>query len=178
MLTGIFALSGAVIASLLQILNTRLNQSYDLQSKLELEKLRIESEKSKKRSDLIQEKLERSLIILSELSREFSLTCLTIDWSAKMLPLEYHNKYRELCTKADELKMIVNLYVPSTIESVEELIGLMNCYWGYFHIVLTIEAKGEKVDHTTPSYLEAVKYSQMIPSKAYAIEQKIGEMAC
>lgn len=95
-----------------------------------------------------------------------------------MLPIEYHNKYRELCTKADELKMIVNLYVPSMIESVEELIGLMNCYWGYFHIVLTIEEKGEKVDHTTPSYLEAVKYSQMIPSKAYAIEQKIGEMAC
>lgn len=55
MLTGIFALSGAVIASILQILNTRLNQNYDLQSKLELEKLRIESEKSKKRSDLIQE---------------------------------------------------------------------------------------------------------------------------
>lgn len=70
--------------------------------------------------------------------------------------------------------MIVDFYAPSISEPVEDLYGSMNCYWGYFHVVLVIE---EKVDHTTSSYLEAVKYSHMIPFKVYALKQKIVEIA-
>ena len=90
-----------------------------------------------------------------------------------MPPVDFHNKYRDLCAKAAEVQMIVDFYAPSVREPVEELYGLMNCYWGNFHVVLVIE---EKVDHTMPSYLEAVKYSQKIPSKVYDIQRKIGEI--
>ena len=172
-LTGLFTLSGVGLTTLTQVINTQRNQRFELRK----ENSRLEFETSRERDDLIREKLEKSHIILSEISREFSLTFLTIDWSAKMPPIDFHNKYRDLCAKADEVQMIVDFYAPSVRESVEELYGLMNCYWGYFHVVLLIEEKGEKVDHTTPSYLEAVRYSQMIPAKVYDIQRKIREIA-
>ena len=172
-LTGIFTLGGSLIAGFFALRVVKSNQS----SELKKEMLRIESERHNKDSDLIKEKLEKAHLILSKIAQEFSTTFLTIDWSAKMPPTDFHNKYRDLCDKAAEVQMIVDFYAPSISESVEELYGLMNCYWGYFHVVLVIEEKGEKVDHTTPSYLEALKYSQMIPSKVYALKQKIVEIA-
>lgn len=171
--TGISTLSGVALTAWVQTVNTQRNQRFELRK----ESLRIEFETSEKRAWLMREKLEKAHIILSEISREFSLTFLTIDWSAKMLPVDFHDKYRILCSKAAEVQMIVDLYAPSISESVEELYGLMNCYWGYFHVVLVIEQKGEKVDHTTPSYLESVKYSQKIPSKVYDIRCQIGKIA-
>ena len=166
-------MSGVGLTTLMQIITTQRNQRFELRK----ESLRIEYETSNKRTELIREKLEKAHIILSEISREFSLTFLTIDWSAKMLPTEFHNKYRDLCSKVDEVQMIVDLYAPSIGASVEDLYGLMNCYWGHFHVVLVIEEKGEKVDATTPCYLEAVRYSKMIPSKACKIQRKIEEIA-
>jgi hypothetical protein len=171
--TGVSTLSGVGITSLIQTINTQRTQRFELRK----ESLQLEFKASHEQTALIREKLEKAHIILSEISREFSLTFLTIDWSAKMLPVDFHNKYRELCTKADEVQMIVDFYAPSIKESVEELYGLMNCYWGFFHVVLVMEEKGEKVDPTTPSYLESVKYSQKIPSKVYEIQTKIGKMA-
>jgi hypothetical protein len=171
--TGVSTLGGVGLTTFMQTITTQRNQRFEFRK----ESLRIEHETSNKRSDLIREKLEKAHTILSEISREFSLTFLTIDWSAKMPPVDFHNKYRDLCSKAAEVQMIVDFYAPSVSESVEDLYGLMNHYWGYFHIVLVIEEKGEKVDHTTPSYLEAVKYSKMIPSKVYEIKQKVGEIA-
>lgn len=171
--TGVSALSGVGLTALMQTINTQRNQRFELRK----ESLRLEFETSREYAGLIREKLEKAHIVFSEISREFSLTFLTIDWSAKMPPVHFHNKYRDLCDKTAEVQMIIDFYAPSVRESVEELYGLMNCYWGYFHVVLVIEEKGEKVDHTTPSCLEAVKCSQMIPSKVYGIQRKIGEMA-
>lgn len=173
LLTGVFTLSGSLIAGFFALRVVKSNQSADLKKEI----IRIQSERFNKRTDLIKEKLEKAHLVLSKIAQEFSLTFLTIDWSAKMPPIDFHNKYRDLCDKAAEVQMIADFYAPSISESVKELYGLMNCYWGYFHVVLVIEEKGEKVDHTTPSYLEAVKYSQMIPSKVYDIKQKIVEVA-
>ncbi len=169
-LTGIFTLGGSLIAGFFALRVVKSNQS----SELKKEMLRIESERHNTNTDLIKEKLEKAHLILSKIAQEFSTTFLTIDWSARMPPIDFHNKYRDLCDKAAEVQMIVDFYAPSISEPVEELYGLMNCYWGYFHVVLVIE---EKVDHTTPSYLEALKYSQMIPAKVYALKQKIVEIA-
>lgn len=146
-LTGIFTLGGLLIAGFFALRIVKSNQS----SELKKEMLRIESERHNKNTDLIKEKLEKAHLILSKIA-QFSTTFLTIDWSARMPPIDFHNKYRDLCDKAAEVQMIVDFYAPSISESVEELYGLMNCYWGYFHVVLVIEEKGEKVDHTTPSY--------------------------
>lgn len=172
-LTGFFALSGAALTALIQIINTQRKQRFELRK----ENAKLEFDASHEYAELLRQKLEKLHITLSEISREFSLAFLTIDWSAKMPSIDFHNKYRDLCFKVDEVQMIVDFYAPSISEAVEELYGLMNCYWGYFHVVLVIEEKGEKVDHTTPTYLEAVKYSKMVPSKAYEIQRKIREVA-
>lgn len=172
-LTGFFTLSAVVITTLTQTFNTRRNQRFELKK----ENLRFELETSRKHADLIREKLEKAHIILSEISREFSLTFLTIDWSVKMLPADFHNKYRDLCAKAAEVQMIVDFYAPSVRESVEELRGLMESYWMHFHLVLVMEEKGEKVNSKTFSYSESASYSQIIPSNVYKIQMEIREMA-
>lgn len=164
-------MSGVGLTTLMQTIATQRNQHFEARKEV----LRIKYEASNQRSELIREKLEKAHIILSEISREFSLTFMTIDWSDKMSPANFHKKYRDLCSKAAEVQMIADFYAPSISESVEELYGLMNCYWGYFHVVLVIDQKGEKVDHTTPSYKEAANYSRRIPSKVYEIKQNIGE---
>lgn len=171
--TGVSTLSGIGITTLVQTINTNQGQRFELRK----ERLKIKSEIFNKRTALIREKLEKAHIILSEISREFSLTFLTIDLSAKMPPIDFHNKYRNLCSKAAEAQMIVDFYALEISDSVEELYESMNCYWGYFHVVLVIKQKGEKVDHTTPSYLETVKYSKMIPAKVYEVQQQIGKIA-
>lgn len=94
-----------------------------------------------------------------------------------MPPMDFHSKYKNLCSKADQVQMVAGLYAPSISESVEKLYKLMNCYWGYFHVVLATAQKEEKVDYTTLSYQEAVNYSRMIPAKVYDIRQQIGEIA-
>jgi hypothetical protein len=172
-LTGVFTLSAVVITTLTQTFNTRRNQRFELNR----ESLRLKSETYREHADLIRGKLERAHVLLSEISREFSLTFLTIDWSAEMLPSDFHNKYRDLCAKAAEVQMIVDFYAPSVRESVEELYKLMGCYWMHFHLVLVMVEKGEKVDCTTSSYSEAENYSIIIPSNVYKIQREIREIA-
>jgi hypothetical protein len=172
-LTGFFTLCGAGLTSLTQIINTQRSQRFELRK----ENSRLESETSRERSELVREKLEKSHIILSEISREFSITFLTIDRSANMSPIDFHNKYRDLCAKVDQVQMIIDFYAPSVRGSVEELYGFMNHYWGHFHTVLAIDEKGGMVDHTTLSFSEAMKYSRKIQGKAYEIQEKISEIA-
>jgi hypothetical protein len=172
-IAGVAAFSGVIVTTLTQMINTRRNQDFELDK----EKFRLEFEKFHERDSLTRKKLEKAHIILSEISREFSLTFLTIDWSAKMTPNDFNNKYRDLCAKVDEIQMIVDYYTPAITDSVKELYGLMNHYWGNFHSVLIMEEAGEKVDHTTPSYKEAFNYSRMIPSKVHDIQKKIAEIA-
>lgn len=74
-ITGISTLSAVALTAWVQTITTQRNQRFELTR----ESLRIKFEISEKRAWLMREKLEKAHIILSEISREFSLTFLTID---------------------------------------------------------------------------------------------------
>jgi hypothetical protein len=164
--------AGKVVTSLGKMVATGRNQSFELKK----ENSRLEIETSSKRNDLIRERLKEIHTILFEISREFALDSLTNDASNRMSPNDFHNKYRDLCTKVDRMKLIAMFDIPALAESIKDLSLLMNHYWGNFHIVLMKEVRGEKVDHTTPSYSETVEYSRQITSKVYNIESKISKL--
>lgn len=142
--------------------------------KLEQEQLRLESEYFKKYNLLVKEKLLRANIFLREMALEFSLIFPTIDWSVKISSENFYNKYRALWSKVSEVQVIADLYAPSIKELVEELDQLTLCYWRYLYKVLVTE---ESIDCSSPNYLEAEKYSQVIPTKIDDIRQKIEEIA-
>lgn len=163
------ALLGVALTILAQSLFAKRNQSFELQK----EQIRLSHNDYEKRMWLVRERLEKLHIIVGEISREFSLTFLVIDWETKIKRADYHKKYRALCVKLEEAQMISDLYIENLSDDINSLSGEMNCYWGSFAQLLYLEERGDKVDHNSQSYKEAFNYSHSIPQKAYSIKQSI-----
>ncbi len=140
------------------------------EQELEQYQLLLESESFKRRNLLVQEKIVRANIFLKKMSLEFSLIFPTIDWSVKMSSENFYNEYLIVWNQVGEVQMLADLYVPSIREFVEELNKLTLCYWKCLYKVLVLE---EECDRTTPDYLEAVKYSQIVPAKIDNIRQEV-----
>lgn len=141
---------------------------------LELEELRLASENFKRDNLLVKEKLVHFNIFLREMALDFSLIFLTIDCSAKMSQHDFYSKYRAKWAKVSEVQMIADFYAPPIRELAEELDKLTLCYWRYLYKVLVAE---QNIDRSSPDYLEAEKYSQIVPAKINDIRQKIKEIA-
>lgn len=139
---------------------------------LEQEKLRLEAENIKKHHLLLREKLIRFNRFLQEVSVDFALLFPTIDCSAKISYNDFCKKYRSLWNKISEIQLIADFYVPSIQKSTQELDKLAIDYWQYLYKALIVE----EGDRTSPDYLKAQRYSQLIPSKIDDIRQKIKEM--
>ncbi len=163
------ALIGVALTISAQSLFAKRNQSFELQK----EQIKLSHNDYEKRKWLVRERLERLHIILGEISREFSLTFLVIDWEAKIKRADYHEKYRTLCVKLEEAQMISDLYIENLSDEMNALSGEMNCYWGSFAQLLYLEERGEKVDHNSQCYKDAFNYSNSIPQKVYSIKQSI-----
>lgn len=144
------------------------------EGELDREKLRLESENFKRDRLLVKEKLISFNIFLREMALDFSLIFPTVDCSAKMSHDAFYNKYRALWAKVSEVQMIADFYAPSIRKLAEELDELTISYWKHLHKVLVIE---ESIDLSSLDYLEAEKYSQIIPTKINDIRQKIKEVA-
>lgn len=163
------ALIGVALTILAQHLITKKNHSLEL----ERENIKLHHNDHEKRMWLVRERLEKLHLIVGEISREFSLTFLTIDWEAEMPRVDYHKKYRGLCVKLEEAQMIADLYLESISADITSLGGQMSCYWGSFSQLLYLDEKGKKPDSTNINYQDAFKYSQSIPEKALSIKQRI-----
>ncbi|ELP2675544.1 hypothetical protein R1U57_004440 [Vibrio parahaemolyticus] len=127
-------------------------------------------EKQKVLFDKLETKIEKAHVLVSELGREFSLTFLNIDWEANLSMSDYDAKYRILCDKCSRLQMLVDLYVPTLSEEVNDMSENMNMYWGNFRIVLSKTEQGKKPDELGNVFENAVKYSRLVPEQAFSIK--------
>ncbi len=64
-----------------------------------------------------------------------------------ILKSEFDEKYKLLCEKVDELRMIADFYAPEAARTCEEIYGHMNVFWGNFSTVLHLTQEGKAVDH-------------------------------
>lgn len=141
---------------------------------LEQEELYLQSENFKRDRLLVKEKLIRFNIFLREMALDFALIFPSVDCSAKMSQDDFYAKYRARWAKVSEVQMIADFYAPSIRELAADLDELTLCYWKHLHRMLVIE---ENIDRSSPDYLEAEKYSQIVPAKINDIRQKIKEIA-
>lgn len=142
---------------------------------LEQEELLLEKENFKRKNLLVKQKLLRFNVFLREMELDFALIFPTINCSAKMSYDGFYSKYRTKWDKVSEVQTIADFYAPAIKELAEELNELTICYWRCLHKVLVAE---ENIDRSSPDYLEAEKYSQIISMKINDIRRKIKEIAC
>lgn len=135
-------------------------------------KVQLSLEAAKKRELQTKEKLHRAKIILQRIEQEFRVISSIIGWLDGLSPVDFQSRYQDLQDKTAEAQMLLAFYAPTLKESVENLDNLLNDYPKKLYSVLVVE----KVERTTPNYLEVVEHSRMIPTQIQDIRQKIGEM--
>ncbi len=155
---------------------------FEIKHEKELEQftLQLQTENNQIHNQKVREKLIKFLSFLEEMALDFSLIFPSIDFSAKMSQDDFCNRYLPLWNKVGEIQLVADFYVPSIKELTQELDGLTTDYWRYLHKILVIR-EGDCFQHcaprnrTSPDYLEAEKYAQIVPAKINDIKQKIRE---
>ena len=96
-------------------------------------------EKTKVREALKRERLESLHQIMSKINRENSLVMSYIRSDQNMEPQRYHDVYDRNCDLLDEASVIVDFYYPDFSDSIEQLIGQANVFWGHQQALLKID---------------------------------------
>lgn len=127
-------LLGGLLASFVQWSTTKSSQSFQAAQ----EQQKQERERKARMRHEMQLQISKAHQILSKIGREFSLTTLDIVWRSNMTEHAYDQRYLQICDLADELRAIADLHLPKLSESVEEMYGEMNLFWGNFREVLAL----------------------------------------
>lgn len=169
------ALLGVAITSFFQLRKQKNDQRF--QSELEIYKRKTEIIENDRIKSL--ERIEKAHRLLSLIAREFSITKLEIDWHAEIADSEYSVQYLELCLKADELRVVADIYEVSLSEEVKELYGKMNIYWGSFKIILYRTTQGDKIDtiSRSTSFQNAHEAARSIEKKASNLKVKLADIS-
>jgi hypothetical protein len=97
---------------------------------------------------------------------DFSLTGMMIDWGAGLTTLQWDKQYRDLCGRADELRMLATRFGSEAAQAVEELYAQMNVYWGNYRGFLYRLEQGDAVGSPSPAY-----------QKTHEAAERIGNLA-
>jgi len=119
-------LLGGTLSSLIQSRSQRRNQLFQIN----LENSKREFDFKKKQSALALERLATAHCLLSYIDREFSVTVLDVNWRTGMTDSEYDQKYLSVCCKADDLRIIANLYETSLSNNVSAPRKARRIWWG------------------------------------------------
>ncbi|MCK4131784.1 hypothetical protein QN078_05155 [Ralstonia nicotianae] len=168
---AISALLGVSITSRTQITNQKVNNQFQLA--LAREKARNDLQTKSNETAAAQLAIAHKL--LSHIAREFSVTGLNIMWTASMSVDDFNEKYMTLCEKADELRMIVDFYVPEASEVCGKINGQMSIFLGNFGNVLYLTAAGKKVDYKTSCFQQAHEAAREIEEKAVLAKNRLSQ---
>lgn len=160
---------GVALTASLQARNQLRNQqfqNYADAAKYQREQLSKEKEQTLQR-------ITTAHKLLSRTAREFSVTNLDILWRSEMSDGEYDIRYLAACAEVDELRALIALYEPPLSEDVEKIHGQMNLFWGNFKEVLYQTSRGSKVDHNTPSLINAHNAAQQIGKTATFVKSRL-----
>lgn len=134
--TGLVGFLAAYLTSGVQLKIARENSDKDLK----LQSDRLLDERVKSEIALEREKLEKLHKILSIISFENSQTMSYIQSSDTELT-DFRKRYIENCNRLHDALAITDLYYPDMSESIREIFGQSNCFWGYQEGVIRIDIK-------------------------------------
>ncbi|MBN1461606.1 MAG: hypothetical protein JXA57_18910 [Armatimonadetes bacterium] len=134
----------------------------------EMQKLNLQLRHSQAESDkkLLREYYEQAHILLSEISREASLTSMTINWRSNITRTDWDKKHKKICKSADRLRMISPLLDEEASDLINNIYSELDIYWGNYGNFLYRIEQGDKVDHNTNGYMEAMSAGRKIQDYA------------
>jgi hypothetical protein len=143
----LFVLYGAVFTGLVGFLAARLTSGVQLKiarensdKDLRLQSDRLLDERVRSEISLERKKLEKLHKTLSIISFENSQTMSYIQSSDTELA-DFRNRYIENCARLHDALAITDLYYPEMSESIREIFGQSNIFWGYQEGVIRIDIK-------------------------------------
>ncbi|CAE6872407.1 hypothetical protein R70211_01357 [Paraburkholderia domus] len=86
---------------------------------------------------------------------------------------EFDIKYKGLCEKVDELRMIVDFYATDATSICDEIYGKMNIFWGNFSNVLYLTENGKEVDHRDSCFQKAHEAAMEIGKKVELAKSRL-----
>ncbi|WP_321902434.1 hypothetical protein [Paraburkholderia tropica] len=154
-------LLAVIITSRTQVRNQRENNLFQF----DLAKEKSKSDFSSKLYDSASVQLITAHKLLSHIGREFSITEIVIMRRSAILKSEFDEKYKLLCEKVDELRMIADFYAPESAPTCEEIYRQMSSFWGNFSTVLHLTEEGRAVDHRDDCFQKAHEAAMEIGKK-------------
>lgn len=163
----------AILAQLIALRGARAAHLRDLERERERHRLEV----ARTREEHRRREFERAHMLLSGLERDISLTGMTIDWAAGFTTSRWDERYRDLCGRADELRMLATRFGSEVAHPVENLSAEMNVHWGSYRGFLHRIAEGDSPDRPIPDYQKACEVAQRIgglaASAKAALEAKV-----
>ncbi|WP_226649555.1 hypothetical protein [Microbulbifer variabilis] len=138
---------GALVTALIGILVARYTGGVQLriaknnsEKDIKLQLDRLADERLRDEVSLERDKLEKLHKILSVIAFENSQTMSYIQSSETELS-DFRKRYIENCDRLHDALAITDLYYPDMSESIREIFGQANCFWGYQEGVIQIDIK-------------------------------------
>lgn len=139
---------GAIVGALAAYITARVTSSRQLeiaqlnaQKELKLQEELFFDERLKSEVSLERSKLEILHIILSKIALENSQTMSFIQSDSNMKLEVFRERYLDNCSRLHEAKAIVDIYYPEMSESVRNIYGQSNIFWGFQEGVLRTDIK-------------------------------------
>jgi len=146
------------------------------QHQYQVEVLKFNEQRVRENEAHLREKLEDAHQILSKIATENSMTASFITSMTGVTASEYHTRYQKNEEDVRRLRMVVDLYLPQLHDTVEELTGLTNLFWGNQQELLGQEPRGNEgaARNTT---VRIAELSSEIGRKVMAAKSQLREMA-
>ena len=173
LVAGLSAIGGGAITALAQWFTAKSNHSFLLRQDIATRKAAAE------RESLAAFQLQTITAhkILSRIAREFSITTLDIVWNSQITDAEYDKRYVANCELTDELRAIVDLSVPSLSESVDNIYGQMNLFWGYFRQLLRLSRAGATYEAKQETLSKVQEAARELGTYAIHAKERLGRLA-
>ncbi|UTW46558.1 hypothetical protein KFE80_00310 [bacterium SCSIO 12696] len=144
----IFLFMGAVIGALAAYITAKATGNKQLeiaklnaQKEITLQENMLHDERIKSEVSLEREKLESLHIILSKIALENSQTMSHIQSDSNTEIESFRERYLDNCSRLHQARAIVDIYYPDMSESVREIYGKANVFWGHQEAVIRINIK-------------------------------------
>jgi hypothetical protein len=159
----------AILTQLIVLRGARAAHLRDLEKEFERHRLEVvRARERRQRRDF-----DRAHVLLSGLARDCSLTSMTMNWEAGLTTAQWDEKYREMCRRSDELRMLATRFGSEVTQAAEELYGQMNVYWGSYRGFLHRLAQGDAIERPTPDYQRAHEAADRIGALAAAAKEAL-----
>lgn len=181
--SGAWATLGVVVGSLIAYLSTKFSARAQVfsaeilaEKDVQIHRATIQAGTERWRQERMLEKLERAHQILCDISMSFSQTQMYFTDEDRISVDEFRQWYRIYCRKLHKSLSYVSFYLEHEGDTMREIYGQMNIYWGEMEGMLIAHKEG-KMDVKRERLERALVASNEIADKSAKVRRRIERFA-